>query len=107
MVEYNLDAVFRALADPTRRSLVRRLSDGEATVSELAAPFDMSLAAVSKHVHVLEQAGLVTQRRQGRRRQCSLQAQRLRGAHRWLEQYERFWTERLDGLVELFQGNDG
>jgi DNA-binding transcriptional ArsR family regulator len=107
MVEDQLDAVFHALADPTRRSIVRRLTHGEATVSELADPFDISLAAVSKHLQVLQQAGLMVQRRQGRRRQCSLDARRLRDAHDWLLQYERFWTGRLEGLVQHFQDGPG
>jgi DNA-binding transcriptional ArsR family regulator len=103
MVENQLDAVFHALADPTRRSILGRLKSGEASVSELASPYDMSLAAVSKHLQVLQHAGLVVQHRQGRRRQCSLQGARLGVAHSWLEQYERFWTERLDSLANYFQ----
>jgi DNA-binding transcriptional ArsR family regulator len=101
-----LDAVFHALADPTRRSIVERLTRGEATVSELAGPYAMSLAAVSKHLRVLEHAGLMVQRRQGRRRPCALNARRLRDAYGWLAQYEQFWDERLQGLVQHFEGGD-
>lgn len=100
--EEALDAVFAAVADPTRRALVARLSDGEATVGELAEPFSMSLAAVSKHLQVLGRAGLVQQRREGRRRQCQLVAAPLREADDWLADYRRFWERRLDGLVEQF-----
>ncbi|MDQ6841277.1 MAG: metalloregulator ArsR/SmtB family transcription factor [Actinomycetota bacterium] len=102
----DLDAVFRALADPTRRSIVLRLTSGDATVSELAGPYDMSLAAVSKHLQVLQHAGLMEQRRLGRRRQCSLNARRLRDAYSWLSQYERFWDARLEGLVKHFEQGD-
>jgi DNA-binding transcriptional ArsR family regulator len=106
MVEDQLDAVFHALADPTRRSIVRRLTSGEATVSELARPYDISLAAVSKHLRVLEHAGLMVQRRQGRRRPCTLDAGRLRDAYGWLAQYERFWGERLEGPISHFEQGD-
>ncbi|HKA90684.1 MAG TPA: metalloregulator ArsR/SmtB family transcription factor [Haliangiales bacterium] len=104
MVEQRADAlsvVFRALGDPTRREMVRRLSSGERTVGELAAPFRMSLAAASKHVKVLERAGLVRRTVLGRTHSCRLHARGLAGAQRWLSFYERFWSERFDALDEL------
>lgn len=97
----HLDAVFRALADPTRRAMLRRLSTGERTIGELADPFQMSLAAASKHVKVLERAGLVGRTVAGRTHRCRLQARRLGEAQRWLAFYQRFWTERLDALDTL------
>lgn len=102
-----LDAVFAALSDPTRRAIVAHLAAGEATVGELAGPFDVSLAAISKHVHVLRDAGLLTQHREGRRRRCQLTAAPMREADDWLTDYRRFWDLRLDGLAEHFeQGGD-
>ena len=104
MVERSADSlslVFRALGDPTRRAMVQRLSGGERTVGELAEPFRMSLAAASKHVRVLERAGLVRRRVQGRLHRCRLEADRLAEAQAWLARYERFWDERLDALEAL------
>lgn len=98
-----LDAVFHALADRTRRGMLRRLAEGEKTVGELAAPFDMSFAGASKHVRVLERAGLVRRRIAGRTHHCRLEAERMREAQEWLRFYERFWTERLDALEELLR----
>ena len=96
-----LDAVFRALADPTRRAMLRRLSSGDRTIGELADPFDMSLAAASKHVQVLERAGLVRRTVDGRTHRCRLNGRRLGEAQQWLAFYKRFWTERLDALDAL------
>jgi DNA-binding transcriptional ArsR family regulator len=93
-----LDAVFHALADPTRRAMLRRLSSQERSVGELAMPYRMTLAAASKHVKVLERAGLVHRTVRGRTHICRLAPDPLAGAHAWLEFYERFWTERLDAL---------
>jgi DNA-binding transcriptional ArsR family regulator len=104
MVDYAADPmsmVFRALGDPTRRAMLRRLAGGERTVGELAAPFDMSLAAASKHVKILERAGLVRRRVEGRTHHCRLDATRLARAQRWLAFYERFWDEKLDALDTL------
>ncbi len=104
MVEYRaatLDAVFHALADPTRRAMLHRLAGGERSVGELARPFRMSLAAASKHVRVLERAGLVRRRVEGRTHRCRLDARRLAHAQRWLRFYERFWADRLDALESL------
>ena len=96
-----LSVVFRTLGDPTRRDMIRRLTAGERTVGELAEPFRMSLAAASKHVKVLERAGLVRRRVEGRTHHCRLDARRLGDAQRWLAFYERFWSERLDALETL------
>lgn len=104
MVAYQsaaLDAVFHALADPTRRAMLHRLAGGERSVGELARPFRMSLAAASKHLKVLEGAGLVRRRVAGRIHWCRLEARRLEQARRWLAFYERFWTDRLDALDTL------
>lgn len=101
MVENNprhLDSIFRALADPTRRDMLRRLSFGEHTVGELAEPFDISLAAVSKHIRVLEGAGLVNRTVSGRTHVFRLSPARFAEATEWLRHYERFWNVRLDAL---------
>jgi DNA-binding transcriptional ArsR family regulator len=99
-----LDHVFHALADPTRRAMLRRLAGRPRTVGELAEPFDMSLAAASKHVKVLERAGLIERRIRGRTHTCHLRAKRLADAQRWLRHYERFWNERLDALEAELRG---
>jgi len=102
-----LNAVFRALGDPTRRAMIRRLSAGPRTVGELAQPFRMSLAAASKHVKVLERAGLVRRTVQGRTHHCRLDASRLAAVQRWLAFYQRFWTEPFDALdAALKAGGD-
>ena len=93
-----LDAVFHALADPTRRAMVRTLAERDHTVGELAAPHPISLAAASKHVKVLERAGLVQRTVQGRRHVCRLEPGPLAEASRHLQFYERFWNDRLDAL---------
>lgn len=95
-----LDAVFRALADPTRRSILRRVASDAKTVGELADPFDMSLAAVSKHLKVLERADLIVREKRGSFQVISVNPGPMRQAHRWLSYYERFWGERLDALAE-------
>jgi DNA-binding transcriptional ArsR family regulator len=97
-----LDSVFHALADPTRRAMLASLAQGEHTVSELAEPFRMSLAAASKHVKTLERAGLVRRTVQGRTHVCRLDPGPLAEAHEWLRFYERFWSQRLDALAALF-----
>lgn len=96
-----LDATFAALADPTRRAILTRLASGEATVTELAAPFAMSQPAVSKHLKVLERAGLVSRGRDAQRRPCRLEARPLKAATDWLEDYRAFWEERFQGLDAL------
>jgi DNA-binding transcriptional ArsR family regulator len=93
-----LDRIFRALGDPTRRALIGMMAGRERTVTELAGPFDMSLAAVSKHLKALEGAGLVERRWIGREARCRLRADGLMAADAWLAHYRRFWTERLDAL---------
>jgi DNA-binding transcriptional ArsR family regulator len=98
-----LDAVFHALGDATRRQMLRNLTDGERSVGELAAPFDMSLAAASKHVKALERAGLVRRRVMGRTHLCRLEAQALEAAHAWIGFYQRFWSGRLDILEGLLR----
>lgn len=104
MVEYQteqLDAVFHALSDGTRRAILKRLASGPRNVGELAAPFDMTLAAASKHIKVLEAAGLVRRVVRGRTHLCSLEAMPMHAGAEWLRHYERFWTERLDVLEAL------
>ena len=101
MVEQNLDLVFHALADPTRRAILDRLAEGEATVGRLSEPFPISFAAVSKHLGVLERAGLVTRKARGRERVCRINPAALDDARAWLEFHERFWRERLDALDDL------
>src|SRR3954466_12588697 len=91
-----LSDTFSALADPTRRAILRRLADGEATVNELAEPFSISLQAVSKHLKVLERAGLITRGRTAQLRPSRLEGARLREAVQWLERYPRFWEARVD-----------
>jgi DNA-binding transcriptional ArsR family regulator len=93
-----LDRTFGALADPTRRAILARLAVGEASVTELAAPFSMSLPAVSKHLKVLERAGLISRERRAQWRPCKLEAAPLQEASDWLEEYRRQWEERLDRL---------
>ena len=97
-----LDQVFHALADPTRRAMVRSLARRERTVGELAAPFAMTLAAASKHVRTLERAGLVRRTIRGRTHTCRLDPDPLVAAQQWLADAERFWTARLDALETLF-----
>lgn len=104
MVEFQtlqMDTVFHALGDATRRQMLRDLSRGERTVGQLAEPFDMSLAAASKHVKALESAGLIQREVRGRTHICRLDPRPLEQAHGWLGFYRQFWTERLDALEEL------
>jgi DNA-binding transcriptional ArsR family regulator len=96
----SLDEVFAALSDPTRRAIVVRLTRGEATVGELAEPFPMSLPAVSKHLTVLERAGLVHRERRGRHQYCRLRTRNLSAAASWLDRHRRFWSGRLEALAE-------
>ena len=106
MVNYShhaLDATFGALADPTRRAILARLASGEATVSELAQPFEMSLPAVSKHLGVLEEAGLLMRAKDGRIRRCSLLAEPMREASDWISDYRRFWEDRFDALADYLK----
>jgi len=93
-----LDETFAALADPTRRAIVARLAEGEATVGQLADPFKVSLPAISRHVRVLKQAGLVRKRHEGRSVHCRLNPAPMQNAVAWLERYQRFWTQNFDRL---------
>ena len=99
----NLDLAFAALSDPTRRRIVARLTRGEIRVTDLAQPFAMSLNAVSKHVKMLERAGLVRRTRVGREHYLRLRAAPLRDVARWTAQYERFWNQRLDALGQFLE----
>ncbi len=99
----HLSATLAALADPTRRAILARLALGETTVSELAEPFEMSLPAVSKHLKVLERAGLIARGRSAQWRPCRLQGGPLRDVAGWLEQYRRFWDASLDRLDDYLQ----
>ena len=101
-----LDATFIALADPTRRAILARLTSGEATVNELAEPFSISQPAVSKHLKILERAGLITRSRDATRRPAKIEAGPMRDAADWLENYRKFWAhsyQRLDALLEVLQ----
>lgn len=105
MVEKRLHATFQALSDPTRRGMLASLALGEKSVGELGEPFAMSFAGAAKHVKVLEAAGLIARRKAGRRQICTLQAEPLAEAERWLKQWERFWTVRLDQLQALVESD--
>src|SRR4051812_47862552 len=98
-----LSATFAALADPTRRAILARLSKGESSVTELAEPFEMSLPAVTKHLKVLENAGLISRSKQAQWRPCRLEAEPLRDATDWLEQYRQHWEARLDRLEDYLR----
>ena len=108
MVDHSaqLSAVFHALSDPTRRAMLGHLAKHEQSIGELAGPFSMSFAGASKHVQVLERAGLVTRMIKGRTHLCRLSPERLGEADAWLKQYERFWKERLDTLESLLREED-
>ena len=104
--EHPLDTIFHALGDQTRRRMLAALSKGELSVGELAEPFAMSLAAASKHIKVLETAGLIRREVQGRTHLCRLEPGPLAGAHQWLSDYEHFWAGRLDVLERLLRAED-
>ena len=101
-----LDAVFQALADPTRRAMLHSLAQNQRSVGELAQPFQMTLAAASKHIKALERAGLVQRSVQGRTHVCRLDPAPLHGGFEWLRHYEQFWDQRLDVLEELLRAED-
>jgi DNA-binding transcriptional ArsR family regulator len=98
-----LSTTFAALADPTRRAILARLADGEKSVKELARPFKMTLPAVTKHLKVLQRAGLISQGRQAQWRPCRLRAAPLKKASDWIEQYRQFWEESLDRLEQYLR----
>lgn len=106
MVENRLDTTFHALADPTRRGMLANLALGEKSIGELASPFKMSFAGASKHVKVLEDAGLITRRKTGRTHLIRIEAKPLEEAERWLRQWESFWTVRLDRLEALVKSEN-
>ena len=108
MIEYQpaLDGVFHALSDPTRRAMLRALADHERSVGELAAPFEITLAAASKHIKTLERAGLVKRTIHGRTHLCALEAAPLADADGWLREYAQFWNKRLDALEALLVAAD-
>ena len=95
----DLDRTFAALSDPTRRAIVAQLATGETALSDLAEPFDMSLTAVSKHVRVLNEAGLVSVSKRGRTRYCRLEAEPMKDASDWLDDYRKFWVDRFAALA--------
>ncbi|HEX5127141.1 MAG TPA: metalloregulator ArsR/SmtB family transcription factor [Rhodocyclaceae bacterium] len=99
----HLSATFSALADPTRRAILARLASGETSVTQLAEPFEMSLPAVTKHLKVLQRAGLITQGRQAQWRPCKLEAKPLQEVADWVGQYRKFWEERLDRLEDYLR----
>jgi DNA-binding transcriptional ArsR family regulator len=103
MAANRLDAVFAALADPTRRAILARLADGEASVTALAEPFKMSLPAISKHLKVLERAGLIARSRAAQWRPCRLEAAPLKDAAAWLERYRQFWEQSFDRLDDYLK----
>jgi len=103
MTADHLSSTFAALADPTRRAMLARLASGELSVTELAEPFDMTLPAVSKHLRVLERAGLITQGRDAQWRPCRLHAAPLKSVADWVEHYRRFWEESLDRLDDYLK----
>lgn len=108
MVKYNqrhLDLAFGALAHPIRRRILTRLSTGEATVAELARPFNVSAPAISKHMRVLEDAGLLSRTREGREHRCRLEQKRLKEAEAWIEHQRTFWNDRLDALERYLKEN--
>jgi DNA-binding transcriptional ArsR family regulator len=102
-----LSRTFSALSDPTRRAILARLASGEASVTELAEPFEMSLPAISKHLKVLENAGLITRGREAQWRPCRLHARPLKGAAEWLDHYRVFWEQSLDRLEDYLKELQG
>ena len=103
MTEDRLDATFASLADPTRRAILARLAQGEATVNELAEPFEMSLPAISRHLKVLERAGLISRGREAQWRPCRLEAGPLKDIANWVEHYRRFWDQSFDRMADYLK----
>lgn len=104
--EADLDRVFRALGDPTRRAIISRLTHGESSMTQIASQFDMSLPGVSKHVSVLEEAGLVQRWRSGRTRYCRLDVERMDAANSWIAAQTKFWNDTLDALADFIEGDE-
>ncbi len=105
--EHSLDLAFGALAHPIRRGILARLSSGEASVAELAKPFRVSAPAITKHMRVLEDAGLLSRRKEGRRHRCRLEERRLKEAELWIERQRAFWNDRLDALERYLKEDAG
>ncbi len=108
MVNYSqrhLDLAFGALAHPIRRGILARLSAGEATIAELARPFKVSAPAISKHMRILEEAGLLSRKKHGREHRCRLEQKRMKEAEAWIERHRTFWNERLDALERYLKEN--
>lgn len=103
--QHRLDLAFSALAHPIRRGILARLSTGEATIAELAKPFKVSAPAISKHMRILEEAGLLSRKKQGREHHCRLEQKRMKEAQAWIENHRRFWSERLDALERYLKEN--
>ena len=106
MVNYSspsLDSTFGALSDPTRRAILAQLAEGESTVGEIAAPFDVSLPAISRHLRVLETAGLIARRKEGRIHRCRLQPEAMREAADWIDHYRRFWEDQFHALAAYLE----
>ncbi|WP_432285093.1 metalloregulator ArsR/SmtB family transcription factor [Aminobacter sp. BA135] len=103
MTKDHLDATFASLADPTRRAILARLAQGEATVNELAEPFEMSLPAISRHLKVLERAGLISRGREAQWRPCRLEAGPLKDIANWVERYRRFWDQSFDRMADYLK----
>ena len=101
--DHKLDRLFHALSDTTRRGILMRVRESDKTVNEIAAQFDISLPAVSKHLSVLEEAGLLSRHKQGRKRICHVEPQQLQNAADWLEFYQSFWNDRLDNLKDFIE----
>ena len=109
MVNYisgQLDLTFSALGDPTRRAIIQRLASGRATVKELASPFRISLPAISKHLKILEQAGLLTRTKEGRTHHCELNTMPLKEANEWIVWHQQFWEQRFDALEQYLHSSD-
>ncbi|WP_254547145.1 ArsR/SmtB family transcription factor [Halomarina pelagica] len=104
--DVDLDAVFAALSHPTRRSIIEQLAEGEQSVSELAEPHDVSLSAISQHLRVLEDAGLLRQTHEGRVRRCALQGKPLSEAFSWIVQYRIFWEDTLEAIAQQVEEDD-
>jgi DNA-binding transcriptional ArsR family regulator len=98
-----LDRLFQALSDTTRRGILMRIREGDRTVNDIASQFDISLPAVSKHLSILERAGLLTRRKEGRKRICHVEPQQLHSATEWLEFYQSFWIEQLENLKQFVE----
>ncbi len=107
LTDRDLDATFNALADSTRRAILTRLSSGEATVNELAEPFDLTLQAVSKHIKVLEHCGLISRRREAQTRPCRLETERLDSAVDWIDERRKVWNDRFDVLDQHIKAIQG